>query len=232
MIFKLAGMPGSLNPFARYLARRDVQAFASALVIESLAIAAAVGWMVMHPPRPMMAVVPLSIEAEISNPTPELPAKPPPEPVKSKPLPQQKTLTPLPVTPVQPERPRLAEEVASPLPASTAVEAPAVAKPPRVSSALPVVDPREEYNAKVKVAVQAALVYPPAAAALNFRGRARVEFKLRDGVSSQARILASSGMGLTDRAALQSVQGAAYPLPPAALRGKEETYQVWIEFNQ
>ena len=96
----------------------------------------------------------------------------------------------------------------------------------------PLVDPAlASYTGKVKAAVQAAVVYPPAAIALGFRGRARVEFKLRDGVPSQANVIAASGMGLVDRAALQSVQTANYPAPPPSLRGKEETYQLWVEFN-
>jgi protein TonB len=140
----------------------------------------------------------------------------------------------MPTPPVEPA-PQIAAPVApvtpaplAPAPSEIAVSAPAPAPPPPAQAKS---DPNAEYAARVKAAVQAALVFPAAAAALDFKGRARVEFKLRDRVPSQAHLLISSGMGLTDRAALQSVEVAQYPPPPTGLQGKEGTYQVWVEFN-
>ena len=92
--------------------------------------------------------------------------------------------------------------------------------------------PSAEYAAKVHAAVQAAHYYPPAAAALHYSGRVRVEFHLRDKIPSESRILVASGLGIIDRAALQAVQNAQYPTPPAELVGIDLIYQVWVEFNR
>jgi protein TonB len=48
---------------------------------------------------------------------------------------------------------------------------------------------------------------------------------------SEPRILSSSGLGIIDRAALQAVQKANYPLPNAELRERTLSYEVWIEFK-
>jgi protein TonB len=88
-----------------------------------------------------------------------------------------------------------------------------------------------EYAAKVRAAVQAAHHVPQALAALNYSGRVRVEFHLRDRIPAQARVLVESGVGMIDRAALQAVSGAQYPAPPPELAGEDLIYQVWVEFN-
>lgn len=93
-------------------------------------------------------------------------------------------------------------------------------------------DPSAEYAAKVHAAVQAAHYYPPAALSLHYSGRVRVEFHLRDGVPSEIRLLAASGFGLIDRAAIQAVQSAKYPEPPPEIKGANNIYQVWVEFNR
>ena len=80
--------------------------------------------------------------------------------------------------------------------------------------------------------MQAAHYYPPAAQALRYAGRVRVEFRLRDGVPGDARLLAGSGIGLIDRAALQAVQSARYPETPPELRGSDLVFQVWVEFDR
>ena len=84
------------------------------------------------------------------------------------------------------------------------------------------------YNVKLAAAVQAAFVVPGPAAALGFKGRARVEFHLRDGVVSNAKIIQGSGLGAVDRAALKAVEMASFPVPPTALVGKEGVYQIWV----
>jgi protein TonB len=94
--------------------------------------------------------------------------------------------------------------------------------------AQPTVDPAIAYNSKLTAAVQAAFVMPAPAIALGFKGRARVEFHLRDGLASNAKIIQPSGLGAVDRAALKAVEAAAFPAPPAALAGKEGVYQIWV----
>lgn len=227
------GMP-LVQPHGDRPRLRQWQAFAVALALEFLGIAAVVAWLAMHPAAPVHIVTPITIEAMVTSPAPAVP--PETEKPKTVPLPSPQKAAPA-VKPVQVSRPLVAHEPAPQEPApvaaveashvvSAAVTAPT--PPPALNASA---GPSAEYIAKVKAAVQAAVIFPPAAQALNFRGRTRVEFKLRDGVSSQARILAGSGMGLVDRAALQSVQAAAYPPPPVALQGKEDSYQVWVEFN-
>lgn len=233
--------------------RHDWQALACAFGLEAAAIVAVLGWWGSHVPSPVPVVatpVPLTIESVVP-PEPirplQMPAPPPLSSVPPQVTRVRSMLSPSVVSPrAAPASPAVQTSTepvpqvstptvfSSPPVATTAMPvaappAPAPAQPPAPP---PAVDPAlASYTGKVKAAVQAAVVYPPAAIALSFRGRARVEFKLRDGVPSQAHVIASSGMGLVDRAALQSVQTASYPAPPPSLQGKEETYQLWVEFN-
>ena len=92
-------------------------------------------------------------------------------------------------------------------------------------------DLNAEYAGKVHEAVQAAYFYPSAAAAMHFSGRVRVEFLLQDGRVKESSVLQSCGIGLFDKAALQAVQVAHYPVPPEPLRGRELPYQIWIELS-
>lgn len=88
-----------------------------------------------------------------------------------------------------------------------------------------------EYIAKIRTAVQNAFVYPPAAIALGFHGKVKVRFHLSHKVPSGPTILTGSGMGLIDRAALQSVMSATYPEPPAELKNTDMDCEVWIEYR-
>lgn len=174
-----------------------------------------------EPPQPPVAAPPKPVVPPEHKSVPKTVSKPVPHPTAPKVAPAPTPLEDRPVTTVaqptafsQPVPPPVAS--APPAPA-----APAVAKP----------DPNIAYAGKVRAAVQAALVYPPAAASLHFGGRVRVAFHLRDGVPSQARVLVSSGIGMIDRAALQSVQNASYPHPDSELQGRDLLYEVWVEFN-
>jgi TonB family protein len=110
--------------------------------------------------------------------------------------------------------------------------APTAAPPP--PTAAPVsdsIDPAlvAAYNQKLTAAVQAAFRVPSTAADMGFKGRVRVEFTLHDGMVVNVRIDMPSGLSIVDRAALRAVQTANFPLPPAALAGKDGTYQIWVE---
>ena len=135
-----------------------------------------------------------------------------------------------PQTPVMQATPPVAE-VLSDIPTAFADPAPAVAPPPPPAPVHGKVDPNAEYAGKVHAAVQAAYFYPPAAAAMRFSGRVRVEFHLRDGHVVESHVLQTCGIGLFDKAALQAVQSAQYPEPPAALRAQELQYQIWVELS-
>lgn len=218
--------------------RIPASSLALALLVEGALLASAALVLVNSaaPIPALSAPVPLTLLAP--EPEPPLPEPAP----KSKPLPPQvmpkpqvvpkvktavakpQTTPPTPTpTPVAEPTPLAAAPSAfsEPVHATTPPPAPA-------SSGKP--DPNGEYAAKVRAAVQAAVVYPPAAASLRFSGRVRVEFHLRDAVPAQARVVIASGIGMIDRAALQSVQSAGYPAPAADMQGRDLVYQVWVDF--
>lgn len=206
----------------------------SALLIELGVVGAVMVWVVMHPPQELEQVIPL-VMAMLEEPKLEKPLPPKPPEVKPPPLPAKMAPTPpKPQAPVMPEV-RPAQDVPPPVVAqanafSTPAAAAAPPPPPSapVSPPAPTVDPALAYNLKLAAAVQAAFVVPGPAAALGFKGRARVEFHLRDGLASNAKIIQPSGLGAVDRAALKAVEAAAYPAPPPALAGKDGVYQIWV----
>ncbi len=198
----------------------------SALMLEVGVVTLIFVWVILHPPEEIRQVVPL-VMSMMDAPKEVQAAPPKPAKVPDVP-PKVKTLTPQVVPEV-----RQAVEPAPPLVSTaTAFSAPVpqvqppVAAP--VSPAPPLVDPALAYNVKLAAAVQAAFVVPGPAAALGFKGRARVEFHLKDGVVSNAKILQASGLGAVDRAALKAVEVASFPAPPVALLGKEGVYQIWV----
>jgi TonB family protein len=91
--------------------------------------------------------------------------------------------------------------------------------------------PRQQFVAQLNAAIQAALVYPSGARALNQQGQARVGFVLRDGALEQLAIVLSSGKPGLDRAALQAVLRAHLPAVPEALRGQSLPCQISVSFS-
>jgi protein TonB len=212
------------------------QAFLLAVLAEAIIVGSLLLYIMLRPPQLPNEIIPISVEIMDDKPetVPEPEKKPEirPAPIPPPPrLPRLQAITPPAPEPVPQVATPVAPATPAPLAAAPSPIAPPAAAPPPPPQAASKSDPNAEYAAKVKAAVQAALIFPPAAAAMDFQGRARVEFKLRDRAPSQARILVSSGMGLTDRAALQSVEAAKYPPPPQALAGQEKTYEVWVEFH-
>ena len=200
----------------------------SALLIELALVGVAVGWVIMHPHEEIVQVMPLVMSML------DAPKEVQPPPLKPTKVPemQPKVKDVVPVLPVLPEV-KPPEEPAPPVVAKpTVFSAPApLPQPPAAAPVMPpapVVDPALAYNVKLAAAVQAAFVVPGPAAALGFKGRARVEFHLRDGVVSNAKIIQASGLGVVDRAALKAVEVASFPVPPTALVGKEGVYQIWV----
>ncbi len=218
--------------------KRQWQSFLAALSLEGLVVLALVAWLAAHPNVVPERVTPLSIDPTMpekleSTPPPEkitlppLPATPIPKPQRSAqapaPIPTpQPVLTSSPTTSPEPVAP-----VLTPSPMAVVKSAPPL-PPPIAQPATPAIDPAIAYNAKLAAAVQAAFEVPSTAAALNFKGRTRVEFNLLDGVVSAIRVVQPSGLGATDRAAIKAVQMAAFPPPPPALQGKSGIYQIWV----
>ena len=214
---------------------RQWQAFGSALGLEVALVAAVLGWMAAHPATPPEQVIPLSIETTVpaateKTPEPEKPklVRPPEQPLPI-PKPPARASTPPPLEPIAPLSSAL---VATPAPATPALQPVAASISPPAPAPIPVsaptIDPTPAYNAKLTAAAQAAFEVPGTVAALNFKGRARVGFKLRDGLASSIAIVQSSGLGAMDRAALKAVQTAAFPQPPPALQAKEMAYEIWV----
>lgn len=217
--------------------RRQWQAFGSALGLEVAVIAVLMAWLAARAPTVPEVVVPLSIESLVT-PAVEKPrepekVKPPPvvPPVKQ----PVRAVTPTPPAPVP--TPVVAAVTPPMSPAPSPIAAPTAPANPvaTASPAVPVVQPTANvvdlalaYNAKLTAAAQAAFEVPGAVTALGFKGRARVEFSLRDAVASAVHIVQTSGLGAMDRAALKAVQNAEFPQPPASLQGKELRYQIWV----
>lgn len=218
--------------------RFPMQALGLAFVVEAALLAIVCAILVGTPVKPALSEpVPITLLNQAEQPPEPLPTPKPPEPKPtSKPQPKAKVIPPRP-QPQVPPPPRQAPTPVAPLPVAQApttftepVSPPP--PPPPAPAASGRADPSAEYAAKVRAAVQAAVAYPAAAAALHFAGRVRLEFHLRDTVPSQARVVVSSGIGMIDRAALQSVQSAQYPEPPPDMRGSDRLYQVWVEFTR
>lgn len=209
------------------------RSFGVALCLEVGFVAVVVAWVASHPPKLPELVIPLSIEA-IAPAEPEKPPIPVKQPL---PLPQPQLQPPRPISPVTPlpqPAPVPTPVPAVPVQASTAPVTQAVATPSPapapIMRSVPVqaVDPTLAYNAKLTAAAQAAFEVPGTVTALNFKGRTRVGFKLRDAVPFSIAIVQSSGLGAMDRAATKAVQTAAFPQPPVALQGQELSYEIWV----
>jgi protein TonB len=206
------------------LSREDLKAFGIAAATEAVILmtaAALVAWSAPPPPAP----VPIPLQLTQAEPEPPKPEPPKPQPKHREPAPR-----PVPAPRPLPQAPQPIPKPAEPTPFNEPVPPPP--PPPPSSNTAGKPDPALEYAAKVRTAVQAAVVYPAAAASMNFGGRTRVEFHLRDGVPSTIHITQGSGLGMIDRAALKSVQDAIYPPPPPPMQGKDLNYQVWVEFKR
>lgn len=220
--------------------RCSIEALALALLLEAALVAGA-SILLAGTATPALSepvAITLLAEEKVPEKAPEKPAAPLPVPlpVPLKTLPTLKTL----VRPEQPEAQAAPQQEKAALPVTENVSsaavgqtalsepAPAPVRPTPASAAKD--DPSMAYAAKVHAAVQAAHYYPPAAAALRFSGRVRVEFHLKDGIPGAAQVLISCGVGMIDRAASQAVQSAHYPLPPDEMLGIDHAYQVWVEF--
>lgn len=207
--------------------RYSLQAFGLAVVLELALLVGATAILSGVTPTKSAMSETMSIVLEKQ----EQPSVKPPEPKPEQAVPQPK---PKPQIPPPQEVQQTPPPQDIPVPQAsvpTAFTEP-VAPPPAPPPAADTDKASAEYAARVHAAVQAAHYYPPAAVVLRYAGRVRVEFHLRDRVPGEARLLVASGLGLIDRAALQAVQTAQYPVPPPELRGADLVYQVWVEFNR
>jgi protein TonB len=216
---------------AAQISPRPMRAFGLAILIEAALLVGATAILANAAQLKPAHTEPVPIMLVAEEPPPEIP--PPPKPLPPEPKPK---VLPKPQVKLPPPPPQLKPPPAATIPVAQVptaftepVPPPPPAPPPTVSGK---VDPSIEYASRVRAAVQGAVTYPAAAIALRFSGRVRVEFHLRDAIPGEARVLITSGIGIIDRSALQSVQQAHYPAPPQELQGSDKVYQVWVEFTR
>ncbi len=215
---------------------RSAQALGWAIALEIMLLAGLIGIFAHPRPAPKLsAPVALTIVDTVTPPAPIPPPKPVPPQPRPKPVlkpaitphkirPKPAAPTPVPITKTE-----TLTQTAKPTAFTQPVAAPVPPPPPDPApAAANKADIHAEYQDKVRAAVQAAVYYPPIAAAMHYSGRVRVEFRLLDGNPTDIRVVTSSNIGLLDRAALQAVQTAHYPAPPEDLRGKDQLFQIWI----
>ncbi|HUY02510.1 MAG TPA: energy transducer TonB [Rhodocyclaceae bacterium] len=218
------------------LRNRPMQAFGLAILVEAGLLAATAAILTGAAAAKPALSSPVTITLVSDAPPSELPPKPPQPQPKPKPKPKPKLRLSKPRAPTPPVTAPPLPMPQAPAPLAQKPEAfteplspPPAPAPPAPSGKT---DPSLEYAVKVRAAVQAAVYYPPAALAMHFVGRVRVQFHLQDGIPGVAQVLFSSGIGLFDRAALRTVHNAHYPAPPTGLRGADRVYQVWVEFKR
>ncbi|MGH8284028.1 MAG: TonB family protein [Gammaproteobacteria bacterium] len=79
----------------------------------------------------------------------------------------------------------------------------------------------ELLKSRMHQAIYDAVKYPPNVAYSVARGVTSIRYDYLNGHVVNARIIASSGTGTLDRAAVRAVRDAKYPPAPAALRDKD-----------
>ena len=195
-----------------------------ALAIEAVFLLGAAS-MLAHAMTPQAANVEPPLELVFTDPPPT----PPKEEPRVKPV-VKAIAHPTPVKVVQaPPKQAPAPVVAdSPVAVPQAPPAPPAPPPPQADKTA---EKEAEFASRVKIAIQAAVVYPAAARNMGYRGKARVEFIFRDGSVHQAHIIQSSGIGMIDNAALAAVNNTRYPTAPDSLKGKDVPYQVTVTFD-
>ncbi len=209
------------------------KALLAAVLLEGL-IAVFATALLAHPATPVRKddTILMSLDDPVpappkAAPRPEI--KPPPKPLQPPPA----IIPPVP----QPEEkpvPNVPKATADPAPTQTGVESPIVEVPPPPPPQPPATSNaalEAQFAARLRAAIQAAVVYPPAARFMGLKGKARVEFIYRDGSPRQRRILLSSGNGIIDQAALAAVSSAIFPQAPELMRGRDYQYQIAVNFD-
>ncbi len=215
------------GPMVGAAQRDDLRALALAIVLELLLLGLAgaiyTAGIFHRTPEPKDMV---TLQLGSLAPEPVPPASPPPKKVEKTPPLAKKLPAPLPEHVLIPEPPVVQDTAPSPFAEKMVPTPPAPAPRPTEADVL------ADYTAKIREAVQTALIFPKVAEELQYTGRTRVEFRLHQGQQSGARVIVTSGISMFDRAALQAVQDAIYPQSPEALRGQSRLFQIWVEFKR
>lgn len=172
------------------------------------------------PPAALEAVVPVGPKPGVLVVRRPIPRAPEPRHPLARIRPPARRHSPMPVPVMRPVAPIIDPSSASFAPAPAA----AATAPP----AAPTADEHLRLEARIRAAVQAALVYPASARMMDEAGTARVAFDYRDRIVSHVRLAGSAGSALLDRAAIETVRRAEMPAP-GALAGT--TLQLVMEIN-
>lgn len=158
----------------------------------------------------------------------------PPTPAPPKPVP------PPPPPPKVVEPPKVVPKIFHVIPRPAPMVVPPMVLPPEVTAPPPPPPPPapavnaevvDRFQAEVRAAIQAAIVYPPTARMMKQQGRAKVAFTLTRGHAEGAQIIQSSGVATIDTAALAAVRDATYPAPPPEMAGKPLSFAVFVVFS-
>jgi len=217
---------------------RSLQAFGLAVLVEALLFLGAMGYGMLHVKTEGVAT------PEVITLLPDAPSEPKHEVAKPKPTPpkpkkeivpkpiKQKVVEPLsPPKPALPPLPKPAIDKTPPTPVATPTAATEPAPPPVPQPVVKSeVDPHviNTYAAKLLAAVQAATHCPND---VQFTGRVRVAFSLKDTDPRNVHVLSGSGVAAIDDAARHAVVDAIIPEPPAEMKGTERNYQTWVNLT-
>jgi len=222
------------------------RAMATALALEAILLGVTAGWLARSTPAPKPVRNDSPVMVSMVDPEPAAAPAPtvkPPEPVKApikpttpvKPVvPVRHELAPKPETshtrePVNAEAPPIKTVAgADAPPAPSAAAAPEPAIPPVSASS----GPDDRFIAKLRAAVQAAVVYPMALQGMGLAANIDVEFGYKDGVVSNVHVTRPGRVATLDQAAIAAVQRAAMPPPPPNLAGALHTFKVRVIFSE
>lgn len=222
--------------FRNPIKNQSLQALGLAMLIEVALFLGALGYGMMHVKSEGV------VATEVITLTPDAPPEPKHEVAKPKPTPpkpkkeiepkpiKQKVVEPKPALPILP-KPAIEKTPPTPVATPTAATEPA---PPPTPVAQPVVksevDPHviNTYAAKLLAAVQAATHCPND---VQFVGRVRVAFSLKNTDPRNVHVLSGSGVSAIDDAARHAVVDAVIPTPPAEMQGSERNYQTWVNLT-
>lgn len=215
------------------------RAAALALIVEAVVLAGA-AWLVTRPTPSLVSRDEIQLALTTLPPveTPKPPEPVPPKVEPAKPEPQKMQVKPAPRKLAPPPPPPVPVKTAPPpsgpvtAVASDFAEAPPAppAEPAPVRS-VPKPDVTDLFQAEARAAVQAALRYPNAARIRKLTGQCRVGFDYRDGQVSNARIVTSSGYDILDDAAINALNSASLPAPPADLAGHLLKLTIAVNFS-
>ncbi|VVE77073.1 TonB family protein [Pandoraea sputorum] len=218
------------------------KAMTAALALEAILLGLTSAWLapsttMSKPTRdaaPVMLTVAVPEPVAAPAPQPVDPPKPPTAPARREPTrkPDSSHVTqPAPPVrePAKTEAPPVktvdgADSPAAPVP----VPMPAPTTPPSSTAA----SPDERFIAKLRAAVQAAVVYPMALRGMGLSASIDVEFVYADGVVSNVHVSRPGRVATLDQAAIAAVQRAAMPAPPAALAGSPHAFKVRVMFGE